>query len=631
MRGLYASVLAELGRLEAAEREHQRVKELGAASDDPALRSRACLAPALFADQVLEDPVRAHALYSECADARPTDISVLNHLVGFFDRQGELARGTELWRHAIEAAPEKLGLRQGLALRLQAVGEPAEAEDTLRAAVRSFDSPAAWNLLAGFYRARNEPGKALDAIENGIERGGAIDPGIEFLRIDVLIDLGELERARTATEALDQPTYAQLLRGRIFLSEGDAANALASFEEGIRAWPNNAAARYLAGVAARDLGDYERARSEFREAVRANNAETDAALELARLLFELREYEEAVQFANFATGGRGGPRRPEPYAIAARSLSALGQPERAKAAIAALERLGLEIEAVRERAWIARAQQGPGQSQAVLSASGRDLSSPEHRPLLELAVENLLQLDDAEAALEAVAAALRAAPEDPALLAMRGAAFQALGRFGDAGASLERGLALADDHPALLAALGSLRAAEGRTEEAVQHYDAAYAASPREGRYGYASAQLLAGDGQREAARARLRALTQRHPGLPGPRNDLAWLLAEQEEELDRALVLAEQARRLDPRPAMLDTLGWVHFKRGEHAKAVSVFEAALADDPNNASTRYRLARALEAAGDSDRARATFDKALRSGPFPEAEDARRRLASSSDG
>ncbi|MEM7413250.1 MAG: tetratricopeptide repeat protein [Myxococcota bacterium] len=631
VRGLHATVLGELGRLEAAEREHARVKEIGSKSEDPSLRSRACLAPALFADEVLKDPVRALALYSECAEGRPTDISVLNHLVSFFDRQGDTEPGTNLWRQAVEAAPEKLALRQGLALRLQAVGEPAQAEDVLREAVASFDSAAAWNLLAGFYRARNEPGKALDAIEKVIARGGDADERVQFMRVDVLIDLGELERAREATDELSQATYAQLLRGRIHLMEGEPAEALANFEQGIRAWPNNAAARYLAGIAARDLGDFERASSEFREAVRANNAETDAALELARLLYLQGEYEQAIQFANLARGGRSGPRLPEPYAIAARSMAALGQAERARATLAALERLGLPVDALRERALLARELDGPVASQRALEAGGLDVSLPEHRELLHVSVENQVLSGAAEAALEDVERALAQSKDDPELLGMKGATLQAAGRAEEAEASFDRALALAPDNAPARAGLASLRAEQGQIDAAIELYDAAYAAIPAEGRYGYAAAQLVLRAGPQEAAVERLRALTGRHPGLAEARNDLAWLLASRRESLDEALSLALEARRLGGGNAVLDTLGWVHFQRGEYPDAVAVLEKASAAAPNDASVRYRLARAVAETGDAERARALFAEALRSGPFPESEDAERRLAAAASG
>jgi Flp pilus assembly protein TadD len=132
--------------------------------------------------------------------------------------------------------------------------------------------------------------------------------------------------------------------------------------------------------------------------------------------------------------------------------------------------------------------------------------------------------------------------------------------------------------------------------------------------------------GDDEAAEARLREIVRNNPNVIGARNDLAWVLSEKGEDLDFALDLARDARRRNPSPEILDTLGWVLFKRGEVGQAVMVLEAAAAKRPDSGSIRYRLGVALSAAGEDERAREEFRKALAAGSFPEAEEARRELA-----
>src|SRR5258706_3214111 len=162
---------------------------------------------------------------------------------------------------------------------------------------------------------RGEPHRALAAIEEVAKQSGGGDERVRFMLADALIDVGDFDRARAVADGLSRADYAQLLRGRILLTQGDPAGALAEFEQGIRAWPNNASARFLAGLAARDLGDYDRAISELRESVRANNAETDAALELARIYFERGEYPQAGPFAQQSLVRGGGPQQPGAYHI----------------------------------------------------------------------------------------------------------------------------------------------------------------------------------------------------------------------------------------------------------------------------------------------------------------------------
>src|SRR5262249_44267336 len=154
--------------------------------------------------------------------------------------------GTSLWRDAVASAPERLDLRQGLAARLQAVDQPDDAEKVLLEAVNRFGSAAAWDLLASFYRSRRATPPAPAAHGEGVELTGGGDERVRFMLADALIDIGEFDRARAVSDGLTRTDYAQLLRGRILLTQGQPAAALAEFEKGLRAWPNNAAARFLA-------------------------------------------------------------------------------------------------------------------------------------------------------------------------------------------------------------------------------------------------------------------------------------------------------------------------------------------------------------------------------------------------
>ena len=138
--------------------------------------------------------------------------------------------------------------------------------------------------------------------------------------------------------------------------------------------------------------------------------------------------------------------------------------------------------------------------------------------------------------------------------------------------------------------------------------------------------QVALASGKRADAITRLRAVVKKHPGLASARNDLAFLLAEDGAELDEALALATEARKRSPTPEVLDTLGFVHLRRGEAKQAVDVLEEAAAADSSSPSIRYRLGTALEKTGDKDRARANIEAALALGDFPEADAARAELA-----
>ena len=93
--------------------------------------------------------------------------------------------------------------------------------------------------------------------------------------------------------------------------------------------------------------------------------------------------------------------------------------------------------------------------------------------------------------------------------------------------------------------------------------------------------------------------------------NNLAWLYAENNLHLDRALELAGDATKLSPNnPAVLDTLGFVLLKRREYSSAVKILETAArlsastpsADHEVIAQIRKHLSDAYYSAGQTEAA-----------------------------
>ena len=93
--------------------------------------------------------------------------------------------------------------------------------------------------------------------------------------------------------------------------------------------------------------------------------------------------------------------------------------------------------------------------------------------------------------------------------------------------------------------------------------------------------------------------------------NNLAWILAQQNRELDRAISLANKARELQPdNPAVLDTVGFVHLARREYTEAINVLEHAqqlaslkgYSEQAVLSEVRHHLSVAYLRTGQTDRA-----------------------------
>ncbi len=624
---VHATALAELGRLREAEAAHERIKRISAAGGDRERAGRGCLAPALFARQNLRDLERAERLYEDCASKYPASRSAIGHIANFFDEIGRPQRGIELLERAVEQAPDDLALRFALASRLARLGRAADAQSVLEAAVDRFGVVAAGEPLARHYRQQRDPQRALALIEAILRESGGEREPLQFIRADLLVDLDELERAEALAARFEEPSYASMIRGRILLARGNAEAALAAFDEGIESWPDNAGARYLAGIAALELGDFERATVELRESVRVDESATQAARMLARLYFDQRRYDQAIAASAIALRHGAPGQRAADLVLDARAHAALGEFDGARAAIRELAELpGRRGEAAAELAAIERSADGPAAAVDAVERFELDLRARANEPALGSLASDLASLGHADRAIALIDDALRARPGDASLHALRGAALARAGRPTAARSAFERALAIDADCAEALAGLAELEIAAGEIERAVDLFDRAAAADPASGAHAYAAARILLAAGDRSAAEARLRAIVARSAGQPEARNDLAWLLASERRDLDLALSLAREASRMRPEAATLDTLGLVHLERGEIGAAIDSLERAVADPESSPTAHYHLAIALRRSGDPTSASEMLKRALAVGDFPEADTARRQLA-----
>lgn len=120
---------------------------------------------------------------------------------------------------------------------------------------------------------------------------------------------------------------------------------------------------------------------------------------------------------------------------------------------------------------------------------------------------------------------------------------------------------------------------------------------------------------------------------LPILKNDLAFLLATQQRDLERARLLAQQAAQALPNePGVIDTLGYVLLKLKDYEHAARVFRQAdvIASQRGlpRASIQYHLGLAFNALSRAAEAEQAFAISLElDEDFPEEDSARRELAS----
>jgi Flp pilus assembly protein TadD len=131
-----------------------------------------------------------------------------------------------------------------------------------------------------------------------------------------------------------------------------------------------------------------------------------------------------------------------------------------------------------------------------------------------------------------------------------------------------------------------------------------------------------------DLAEKHYRAALEIKPDFAPAANNLAFLLAGQNKDMEEALTLAQKAKELLPDDAsIMDTLGWVYYKKGLYDSAISEFRDSMAKLPRNPVVRYHLGLAYLKKGNKAGAREQLSRALElSNSFDGADDARKVLA-----
>ena len=604
------AALIDLDRLDEAEAAHVNLKEYGERLGNPDKAARSCALMAAFYSGT-EQLDKAEAQYEECLETYPTHPLVMQAATNYYTDFEKPEKAILLWQRAVEDVPEDFALRSSLADLLVVQEQTEEAEQVLTEAVAIFDTVAAWQALSAFYQKTGNTEQARVSLENALERAPGNPESLRFALADLLVTEGKYDRAAEIAAGMKEPAYRNLINGSVLLNQGDPESALEIFESGLRLWPNNAGARYLAAVAAEQLGDKRRAMAEYREAIRVDQTATDASFRLARLHLALGEFAAAQQFAERHTRNRPYT-GPEAYIIAARAAGSLGNFEAARASLDRLsERDGDPMILLVERAGLARVSQGPIAAVRLIENQSLDYASPKSTAVLRTLAHNLSAIGRGPEAIVELDKSIAAQPGNPELYNLKARILINLDqRSQEARATFEKALEIDENHAGALHGLAAIAAAEGKLDEALLLSRRAAEFSEENADATYSAAQLSILLGKQQEAIELLKKAIQIEPSHVGACNDLAWELAVTGQDLNLALELAERASRLQPGGNTLDTLGWVQLKRGNINGAAKSLRAALELDPDSPDIQYHLAVVLAKQDDTEQATKLLRQAL---------------------
>ena len=527
----------------------------------------------------------------------PREASYQFQLAQFYASQGRAGEADTLLKGLTERDPRDTDKQLGYVRFLTSQQDSERAEAALRTFIEQNPDAAALRLaLGGFLEAGERPDEARAVYQGLAERSPKTADGLNARnRIAALaVRAGKPDEGRAVIEEIlaDAPAdpSALLLRAGLQFREKKFVDSIADLRTVLRIEPTNERALLLLAQASVETGDIGLAKDTYGRLLEVNPRSGDGLRRLASLQASTKQFQEAEALLR-----KWLEAQPDDLVTSGQLVDLLlvqGQKDKA------------ELEA---RRMVARPDQA-GVGDYVL---GRVLVAKK----------------DLAGAADAFRKSLAVRPDHPLPLQGLVQSLVAAGNSKEAirvlNAQVDKG------QQALLANLLLAGLYPKDRDARIRVYERGLQANP-----GNADLSILLGtefdqSGRFDEAIAVFENMLKANPGSKPAINNLAALLLDHRTDkpsIARAVVLAKALGKSE-NPAMLDTLGWAHYRAGQYPEAVSVLERVVATAGQVPLFRYHLGMAYVAAGNPAGAKQQLKQAVEGGGdgYPGLEEARLTL------
>jgi tetratricopeptide (TPR) repeat protein len=593
---------------------------------------------------------RAMVLVQQALQKRPKSVELRQVLAQMYLSDGNRLGAAEQLRKVIELRPGEPAYRHQLVMLLTNERELGQAEEVLVEGIEDFPGTPEFKLAhAGFLVAQVSPNRGEEVLRRYIAEApqdfelqlglGAMQERAANTKLalatyqQIASSAGEQrivataknriatvhlregradEAARLLAEVLtDNPrdNDALLLRGNIALDRHDPASAIADLRAVLREQPDAVGVMRVLARAHLSNGEPALAEETLRDALNVAPRDTGVQIELAQVLLQSGKAELAITLLENAV--RAEPDEPSMRSALVRSYVAAGDMDAARAGAADLVILQPDRPTGHFLSGVVASAEGKHKEAeahllrslerepagldalaalaAILISTGRTTdasrlladfvkSHPDNAVARNLLGEAKLASRDQPGAIEEFKQVVKMTPRWPVGQRNLALAFLAQGDRASALAVYERGVIATNYDAALVVDFAALLEQDGNSHRAIELYDRLYASNSR--------LELAA--------------------------NNLAMLLVtyrDDADSLDRARDLTAAFADSD-NGALLDTYGWVRFKRGEIPAALTALERAAKLAPQSRVVRYHLAMTQLKSGERDKARRSLEFAL---------------------
>jgi len=536
----------------------------------------------------------------------------------------------------ISVEPTNIEVRETEAEFFVTSGQLDKAEIAYKKLVEiQENSPESRLELADFYRKAKRVPEALSVLE------AVVAENPQYVRARYALaeiyldskDEGKVEEQINVLLGLnDKDEGALMLLARLRLMQGRPEDAIKQLEEVLKRTPSKREALYVMAQAKIAAGLTDEANAFIGDLQRYHPEFLKAGLLKIQAAFAAGDNAAALRLANelYASVNASQPNSETSVddiadlqirALSARGLAALAL-GRTNDAIADLERVreitpnlpSALINLAKAYRRVNRLDDAAGLYKSAMQRGERDFDAVSG--YVSLCIESK-KTADAYATLDAMSARNTGRADVLAALHfLRSQVLSSEGKRAETEAELATAIQLDPDYLPAYSAYAAILAGRNEIPRAIDEYKKVIAARPSASIYTMLGI-LEDARGNTAEAEKNYRAALELTPNSPVAANNLAWLIAETQGNLDEALSLASSAVSGDQDvAAYYDTLGWVYLKKNLYSAAEQQFRKAIETDQRNskapsAAYRVHLGMALSSSGNTEAAKREAEASLK--------------------
>lgn len=533
-------------------------------------------------------------------------------LANFYELENRREDAQQTLQAAIDKNPEAISPYVGMASIALAQGQQDEADAVLENLHKRLpNSPDAALAIGDFYSQHNKTDQALTEYRRGLSvspknieiKKHMLDLYLETKQIQAAVDLD-----RDLTKNASKDVMARVDHGRLLLALGKPDEAIIVLQKVVADAADSPEAHYFLAMAYWQNGELARATTILQDTLKISPGLSSVLQALARLSLAQSRPSDARSYAHELVQRL--PANPVNRQLLAEALVRQGQFQAAQEQILIANQLTPNDPTIHlNLAELYSAEKKSTEAQNEFEVALR--LDPHNAVILEKWADFEIAQKEANQAFDRVQQYVSANPNDAHGHLILGVVSSQLRDNKTAQTELERAIEIDPKYTQAYMQLGKLFHAQQQIDRAIASYQKALDLQPNLAPLATMVGNLYLEKGDLKTARTYYSRVLSYDPNFAIANANLAWVDAEEGQDLDLALGMAQKAKSLMPDlPSITDTLAWVMYKKGNYAGALPLLEDCIQKSPNSADFHYHLGLTLIATGEKHEAKDQLEDAM---------------------